>query len=116
MQECHFDKVAGLKACNFIKKRLKYSCFSMKTGAQPEIFQGRGYFVKLGHFEKHFLKNVKKKGPAGKKFGFFLPRYSQNYILNGKFNLRMDTIRAFFSKIRALFYFQKTAGEAPPSP
>ena len=116
MQKCHFDKVAGLKACNFIKKRLKYSCFSMKTGAQPEIFQGRGYFVKLGHFEKQFLKHVKKKGPAGKKFGFFLPRYSQNYILNGKFNLRMDTIRAFFSKIRALFYFQKTAGEAPPSP
>ena len=70
MQESHFDKVAGLKACNFIKKRLKYSCFPMKTGAQPGIFQGRGYFVKLGHFEKHFLKKVRKKGPAGKKFGF----------------------------------------------
>ena len=23
------------------------------TGAQPEIFQGRGGFVKLGHFSKH---------------------------------------------------------------
>ena len=25
--ESLFNKVAGLKACNFIKKRLQYSCF-----------------------------------------------------------------------------------------
>ena len=27
MLESLFNKVAGLKACNFIKKRLKHSCF-----------------------------------------------------------------------------------------
>ena len=46
------------------------------TGAQSEIFQGRGGFVKLGHFDKHFMKKSKKKGPAGKNFGVFSLRYS----------------------------------------
>ena len=38
------------------------------TGAQPEIFQGRGGFVELGRFDKLFVKNTRKKGPAGKIF------------------------------------------------
>ena len=42
------------------------------TGAQPEIFQGRGGFVKLAHFDKHFVKNSIKKGPEGKVSEFFL--------------------------------------------
>ena len=29
------------------------------SGAQPEIFQGRGGFVELGHFDKLFVKNIK---------------------------------------------------------
>ena len=28
----------------------------MDAGAQQEIFQGRGGFVKLGHFDKHFIR------------------------------------------------------------
>ena len=40
-------------------------------GAQPEIFQDRGGFVKLGHFNKHFVKNSRKKGSAGKISEFF---------------------------------------------
>ena len=28
-----------------------------QAGAQPEIFQGREGFVKLGHFDKHFVKH-----------------------------------------------------------
>ena len=39
---------------------------------QPEIFQGRGGFVKLGHFDKHFVKNSGKKGSARKISEFFL--------------------------------------------
>ena len=46
------------------------------TGAQQEIFQGRGGFVELGHLDKHFVKNTRKKGAAGKNFGVFSPRYS----------------------------------------
>ena len=30
------------------------------SGAQIEIFQGRGGFVELGHFNKHFVKNTRK--------------------------------------------------------
>ena len=30
MSEFLFKKVAGLKACNFIKKRLQHKCFSVK--------------------------------------------------------------------------------------
>ena len=56
--------------------------------------------MELGHFDKLFVKNTRKKGPAGKIF-------SLNYIFNGRFNPSMDTIRAFFSKIRALFLIFK---------
>ena len=35
------------------------------AGAQPESFQGRGGFVKLGYSDKHFVKNSSKKGPTG---------------------------------------------------
>ena len=42
------------------------------AGAQPKIFLGRGGFVKLGHFDKHFLKKSGKKAPQGKILEFFL--------------------------------------------
>ena len=41
------------------------------AGAQPEIFQGRGGFVKLGHFDKHFVKNSRKRAAQGKFLSFF---------------------------------------------
>ena len=42
------------------------------TGAQREIFQGRGSFVKLGHFHKHFIKKSRKKTLPGKILKSFL--------------------------------------------
>ena len=42
------------------------------SGAQSEIFQSRGGFVKLGHFNKHFIKKSRKKAPQGKTLEFFL--------------------------------------------
>ena len=43
------------------------------TGAQPEIFQGRGDFVGLGYFFINiFLKTPEKKIPQGKIWEFFL--------------------------------------------
>ena len=41
-------------------------------GAQPEIFLSRGGFMKLGHFDKHFVKKSRKKAPQGKSLEFFL--------------------------------------------
>ena len=73
--------------------------------------------MELGHFDNHFIKNTRKKGPAGEHLEAFSPRYSENYILNGKFNPKIDTIRVVFSQNQATFFnFQKRAGEAPPPP
>ena len=36
------------------------------SGAQPDIFQGKAGFVKLAHSNKEFVKNSRKKSPAGK--------------------------------------------------
>ena len=35
------------------------------------IFQDRGGFVELGHFDKHFVKNTRKKGPRETFWCFF---------------------------------------------
>ena len=48
----------------------------LPTGAQPEISQGRGGFMKLGHSDKHFVKNSRKKGPVGKNVEVFFLWYS----------------------------------------
>ena len=50
--------------------------FESCCGVQQEIFQGWGGFVKIGHSDKHFVKNSRKKDPAGKHFEVFSPRYS----------------------------------------
>ena len=87
---------------------------SILTGAQPEIFQGRGVFAKLGHFDKQFVINSRKKWLALGKFQIFLLDTPETTF--GMVNLYMDTIRAFFSKIRGRFLiFKKGQGRLPPS-
>ena len=73
------------------------------VGAQPEIFQGRGDFVELGQFDKYFVKNTRKKGLAGKNFRVFSPRYFSKYILNGKYDPKINTTRPFFPKTGHFF-------------
>ena len=65
----------------------------------------------LGWTQLSIPGNTRKKGAAGENFWDFFPRYTWNSILNEKFNL----VRAFFSKIRTLFFeFSKRAGETSP--
>ena len=66
------------------------------------FFQAQGGFVELDYFNKHFVKNKKKRSHR-KHFGIFSCRYYQNYILKGRFNPKIDITRAFFSQIRAPF-------------
>ena len=33
-----------------------------------EQLEGRGDLVELGHFDKHFIKSTRKKGPTKEKF------------------------------------------------
>ena len=42
------------------------------AGAQSETFPGRGGFLELEYFDKHFVKKSRKKGPVGKILAFFL--------------------------------------------
>ena len=46
------------------------------TGAQPRTFWGRTGFLELGHFDKHFMHDIQKKGSEGKNVLVFSPRYS----------------------------------------
>ena len=69
----------------------------------------------LGYFYKHFLKNTRIKGPAGKDLGVYSPRYPQNYILNRKFNSKMNIIRAFFTK-SGHFFLIFIIGQGTPAP
>ena len=48
----------------------------LTSGAQPETFQGRGGFVKLGHFDEHFIKKSRKKAQEVRILEFFSLRYS----------------------------------------
>ena len=72
------------------------------------------FFKAVGHFNKHFVKNTRKKDPAGQSFVVSSPSYSQNYILSGKFNKRMDKSESFFPKSGHVFRFSKKSREGIP--
>ena len=75
--------------------------------AQPEIFQGRRSFLKLGDFDKHFVKNTSKKIPAGKYFRvFWRQSLTQGWTQS----------EPFFSKIKEPDFsiFKKEQGNSLP--
>ena len=51
------------------------------------------------NISKNMLKTQEKEAPQGNILEIFLLNTVKNYILNGKFNPKMGTIRAFLSKI-----------------
>ena len=55
-------------------------------------------------------KTPEKEAPQGNILEFFLLDALKTYIMNGKFNPKMNTIRVFLSKIRTLSDFQKGQG------
>ena len=73
--------------------------------------------VELGHFDKHFFPNRRKRGPAEKHFGVFL----LDFFLKTTFWMEHLTQRwtqwgSFFPKSEHFFWFLKKAGEASPLP
>ena len=50
-----------------------------------KFVQGKGDLVKLEHFDKHFVKNTRKKSPSRKNLEF-LSQILLNYISNEKLN------------------------------
>ena len=63
------------------------------------------------------LKTQVKNIPQENILEYFSSRNYWNYILNGKFNPKMDTIRTFFLQNWGTFFdFQKGQGRPPPTP
>ena len=82
----------------------------------PEISgQGRGKVMKLRHFNKHFVKNTKKRGPTGKNFGDFSPRYFKTAIWMENVTQRWTQSGLFFFKKNQDTFvdFQKWQGRSP---
>ena len=83
-----------------------------EAGSQPEMFQGRGGFLELGHFDKLFVvKNTREKSPQREilelllldslKSTFWMEDSTQGW-----------TMTVCFPKSRHFFQFSKKAGEA----
>ena len=89
-------------------------CF---TGAQLEIFQGRGCIVEFGHFDKDFVKKHKKRKLRREKFwNFFLLDTLKTTFWMENLTQRWIQPRPSFQNQGTFFNFQKRAGEASPLP
>ena len=87
-----------------------YRYAAVFPGAQPEIFLGRGGFVKLRHFDKHFLKKLGKKAPQRKilefffldtfKTAFWMANLTYGWTQSGHF----FQVARLLSEISTLFY------------
>ena len=94
----------------------------------PELWMlwilGEFWVVKLRYFDKHFIKNTRKRDPTGKHFEVlssgatgkhfevFSFIYSWNYILNGKLKDGHSQDLSFQNQ-EILFDFQKRQGRSP---
>ena len=79
-------------------------------------FSGHWSFVELGHFDKHFVKNTRKKGPAWKIWEFFLLDTLKTIFWTENLTQRWMQSGFFFPKWGHFFRFSKRAGEASPLP
>ena len=88
-------------------KIFKMECFTKRV--MPEWRHASRYFSRQWRFcgtrkiwQTLQQKNKKKRE---KHLGVFSPRYSYIHILNERYTPKMDTIRAFFSRIGLFFTF-----------
>ena len=79
--ECNWERTC-IEAESFIEKTFflgfneEVQKEPPKTGVQSEIFQGRESFGELGHFDKHFVKNLGKERSRLEKVWSFSLRYA----------------------------------------
>ena len=71
-QDMYLEHCQTFKIERFAKRIMSECRCAIRNFSEPA---GRR-FVELGHFDKKFIKNTRKRGPAGKHFGFFSPIYS----------------------------------------
>ena len=84
---------------------------SRYSGDQLVIFQSRGDFVKLGHFDKFFFKNTREKLPQGKILELFLlDTLKIRFWLEDSIQ-RWTEFGPFFENQGTFFDFRKRTGE-----
>ena len=89
--------------------------YRLKAGVQSDTFQGRGGFVKLGHFDKHFIKKSRKKSLRGKMFEVFFSQVLLKLYFEWQIQPRDGHNQGFFFQSKGSFFdFQKRAGEVSP--
>ena len=67
--------ISILGNCKGHRFMILQNIFELNPGATMHL-SGQARFLRIRHFDKHFIYNTPKKGPAGKNFGVFSPRYS----------------------------------------
>ena len=96
---------------NFVK-RIMPEC-SCPTGNFP----GQAVvFVEVEQFDKLFVKNIRKRGRAGKHFEFFLLDTLKTTFLIENLTERLTQSEPFCSKSEHCFRCSKQAGETSPLP
>ena len=78
-------------------------------------FSRQGRFYEIRTLQYALRQKFKKIKPHKGKFQGFFSQIPLKLHMNGKFNLRMDTIRPFFPKSRHFFLFWKKS-RPPPIP
>ena len=74
------------------------------SGAQPEVLPGEKGFLKLGYFDKHFVKKSRKKDFAGKQHNletaFWMDNLTQGWTQSGPFSPKSGHSFQFLEKGR----------------
>ena len=98
----------------FMFEKSCLSSWQILRQVQSKIFQSRRSFILLGHFDKHFVKSVRKKGPQGNNLVFLLLNTLQTTFWMENLTQRRTQSRAFQPKSGKIFWFPKKAGEDSP--
>ena len=86
-----------------------------RTRSQDESY--RVTTRKQGHFDKHVMHDIQKKGSTGKNFRIFSPRHPLNGISIENLTHRCTQTRQFFPKSgNFLSIFKNDRGDLPPPP
>ena len=115
-RESMINESRDIEGCHQLPLSRNSGCHNKKivAGAQPGFFQGRRFFIELGHFNKHFVKNTIEKVPQGKILEFFSQDTLKIIFRMEKLAQRWTKSGPFFPKFRALFSIFKKQHERPP--
>ena len=81
-----------------------------------KVFQSREGFLVIGYFNKHFIRNKRKRALQGNILEFFLLDTFETTFCAENLNQRWPPTGPFFSKTALLSIFKKNGRAGLPSP